>query len=172
MLLFLVLSSLLFASTVQCDSVPYTLCSSTDKYHYTISSLTAVSWPPVAGKSVNVTANGTLDETVTGGTYAAKATYEGFPLGSESGEISSMKPVPWAAGVFSFDYVFPIPSAAPSGKYTATLSAVDQNKSTLFCINLAFSIKGEEEKVEGEKADWVRQIRRGKLGSLKKMIGK
>ena len=60
-----------------------------------------------------------------------------------------MKPVPWSAGPFEFDYVFPIPGSAPSGKYTAQLSAADQNKTALFCINLAFSISAEGQKEEG-----------------------
>jgi hypothetical protein len=148
----LVLTAILFASTVvdAADpvNVPYSLCSKTDKYHYTITSMTAVTWPPTKGNPVNITANGTLDETITGGTYSAKATYEGFPLPSSSGDLSTIKAVPWAAGVFEFDYVFPIPSSAPSGKYWAQLSGVDQSKSLLFCIQLSFSLSAVGAAVE------------------------
>ena len=78
-LLLALLALVVLPSLTSAVDVPFTLCSKTDKYHYNLTSLTALSWPPSKGASVNVTANGTLDETVTSGTYSAKATYTGFP---------------------------------------------------------------------------------------------
>jgi hypothetical protein len=114
--------------------------------------MTSNLWPPAKGQPINVTVNGSLDEQITAGQYSASAKYEGFPLPGESGSLSDLAPLPWAQGVFGFVYSFPIPSSAPSGKYTAQLSAVDQNKSTLFCINLAFSLKLEGEQENGMAA--------------------
>ena len=142
--------------------VPYTLCS-TKATHFNISSIRASAWPPAKGSADNVTVNGTLDEQVTGGTYSATAKWEGFPLPSSDGPVSEFKPVPWAKGTMQFDYAFPVPGTAPSGKYTATLSAVDQQKETLFCINLAFSLKAAEHGVGGESG------RRSRVALLKQL---
>jgi len=129
------------------DEVVYKSCASSNA-HLSIANITANVFPPQKGVDFNVTVNGTLDEDVTDGTWTASVSYEGFPLGHDSGKISEFKPLPWAKGVFDFTYSFDIPSATPGGSYKVELSAVDQSKSQLFCIDISFSITSLQESNE------------------------
>ena len=117
-----VLSVLAFSSPVQSTTVPYTLCSSTAKYHIKITSLSSDVWPPKKGGHVNVTVNGTTDEAVSSGSYTAKVSYLGLPISTQNGNLSDFKPLPWPAGELDFSYVEAIPDSAPNGKsaYTDT----------------------------------------------------
>ena len=117
-LLLALVSALSLSSPVHSVSVPFSVCSSSVKYHFNLSTLTADAWPPKKGGHVNVTVNGTLNEAVTGGSYQAKVTYLGLPISTMSGNLSDFKPLPWAVGPLDFSYSEAIPDGAPSGKST------------------------------------------------------
>jgi len=128
-------------------AVPYSLCSSAGA-HLKIVNVTSTEWPPKKGDTMTVTFDGIIDETVTAGTWAASGKWDGFPLPSSNGNIDTFYPLPWPKGPLTFSFPEPIPSESPSGSYTIKLSAVDQDKQQLFCVDLAFKLNTDINKTD------------------------
>jgi len=119
--------------------IPYDLCSSPTA-HLKINSVTDNEWPPVKGDTLNITVSGVVDEDVTSGEYTIAIKLDGFPLPDINGDIADFHPLPWMTGPLTFSFPEPIPSSAPGGTYNIQISAVDQNKSQLFCVSINFKL--------------------------------
>jgi len=151
-LLFLVLLLVAAVGGVEVP-VPYSVCSVASA-HIKINSANSDVWPPVKGDLLNISLIAVVDETVTAGEYSVGSKIDGFPVpGTSNASISELHPLPWTKGSLELILHTEIPSKAPSGSYSMSLVAVDQNKEQLFCIAFAFRLMdvvvGEGTRAEG-----------------------
>jgi len=130
------------ANRVASVDVSYKLCGS--KNHMNISSIESNAWPPIKGQNLNLNVTGSLDEDVSDGKYTISIKIDGFPIPALKGDISDFKALPWDQGAFDFTYTQEIPSSAPSGSYSLTIQANDQNDSSILCVDLAFTLSSDE----------------------------
>lgn len=110
---------------------------------------------PVKGQSVTVTGSGTLDKTVTAGTYTLDVYALGIhvlnhnhsvcgqdtinlPLGMGTITLQGLD-CP-ASGPITIKEVVPIPTSVPSGTITAKFRAVDDSQEELVCANLEITL--------------------------------
>jgi len=128
-------------------SPEYKSCA-TPSYDVTITNITADVWPPEKGKDLILNITGVNSKNITAGDYTIQIKVDGIPLPSVNGNIDTFHPLPWPAGNLSFSYSQEIPASAPSGQYALHISALDQDKTGIFCITLNFKISSEGE-VEG-----------------------
>jgi len=143
----LLLLLVLFISIIGCLSqtpVKYTLCSVKGAL-LELDNVTSSEWPPSKGADLKVNFTGVALETITAGEWTVKIKWEGFPLPASTGDIGDFYPLPWEQGPLAFGLVSDIPDTSPSGSYTVEISAVEQSKKQLFCVNLAFSLHADEE---------------------------
>eukprot|EP01119_Soliformovum_irregulare_P021121 TRINITY_DN697_c0_g1_i1.p1 TRINITY_DN697_c0_g1~~TRINITY_DN697_c0_g1_i1.p1 ORF type:complete len:139 (-),score=24.86 TRINITY_DN697_c0_g1_i1:50-466(-) len=111
--------------------------------HFKADSVVMAPYPAVRGQNVTTHAHGVQDETVTGGTWSTTVYKYGVPLQTDSGKSCDLIPncpCPCPAGTYTSSQTLTVPSFAPSGDYTGTFKAVDQNGNLLTCINYAFAI--------------------------------
>ena len=128
--------------------VPYKWCGkSTDDG--SISSVLSNEFPPVKGDTLSLNVTGNLTKEVTSGQYTIAASVGGFPLPPLTGDIDAFRSLPWPVGSLNFTYSQSIPSAAPSGKYDVKISAVDQDKTQIFCISISFTLSAADDE-EGQ----------------------
>jgi len=128
--------------------VPFKSCASASA-DANISSITADVWPPQKGADLDLNVTGTNSKNITSGTYTIEIKVSGIPLPPITGSIADFRPLPWPIGHLAFGFSENIPGAAPSGSYTLKISAVDQDKDEIFCINLAFTLSAEQDKLIG-----------------------
>jgi len=124
-------------------AVPYKWCGKAGD-DATITSITSNEFPPVKGDVLSLNVTGNLSKEVTDGKYTIAASVGGFPLPDIDGPISLFRSLPWSTGELNFTYSQLIPAAAPSGSYSVKISAVDQNKTQIFCISIAFQLKAAD----------------------------
>jgi len=150
--LLLALVALLSLSSVLCVSPEYKTCA-TPSFDVTITNITANVWPPEKGKDLILNITGTNSKNITSGEYTIQLKVDGIPLPNINGDIDTFKPLPWPIGNLTFTYVQEIPSSAPSGQYALHISALDQDKTGIFCITMDVKIsnEGKEEEEEGRK---------------------
>lgn len=96
-------------------------------------------YPPVKGQKVSIFAEGDSQETITKGNLKYVAALDGIPLIHKTDSLCHvLKEVnitcPVKAGPLSVGVSFNIPSWAPSGNYSATAHAYDQNNKELTCL--------------------------------------
>ena len=87
-----------------------------------------------------IVVNGTVDETVSAGTFQIDVTYVGIPIYSKTGSICSDIKCPLAPGAIGLAKTVNLPSFAPSGLYHAQIQTVDSNGALLFCVGVDLSI--------------------------------
>jgi hypothetical protein len=97
-------------------------------------------WPPAIGQDLSLNITGLLDKTETDGTWTVDAKVDGIPIPTIGGDISTFKSTPWNKGAFELTYTVTIPEVAPSGSYSARVSAKDQDSEEIFCATLSFSM--------------------------------
>jgi len=143
-------------------------CASSD-YDVNITDLEANVWPPQKGKDLIVNITGVNSKNITSGTYEIAIKCDGIPLPSIDGDIDTFHALPWLVGNLSFTWTQAIPSAAPSGKYTLKVSAVDQDKHGIFCLTVQTTIKSEAEaEVQGGVSSVLKSVSEAKqtIGGL------
>jgi len=120
--------------------VPFTNCGQATDI-ITIEDVTSTVWPPVLGSTATVIATFTVNEQVTGGTYAAILGVDGFPLTNKDGNLSDFISMPIAKGPLSISKSITMPASLPfSGSIGIQITATNDNSQELFCINVAFQI--------------------------------
>ncbi|EGG14065.1 hypothetical protein DFA_11828 [Cavenderia fasciculata] len=95
---------------------------------------------PVKGKPLTVSIGGNLTQTITEGSMKLLVKYSFITLINKTDDLCKTSPCPIEAGSWNKTVTATIPSSVPSGKYTATVSAVDQNSSEVFCLSVAFGL--------------------------------
>jgi len=155
---FFLLLALLLALVSVCVAVPvkYTLCGS--KPLITITSVDSNEWPPKKGTDMNVTVTGSLSKEITKGTYTINVKISGFPLPPSSGDVGAIKPLPWTEGEIDFDLVTPIPAESPSGSYNVKITAIDQDKEEIFCVDMTFSLLEMSNNYAHPKLEHLKQL--------------
>ena len=111
--------------------------TSADKMH--VNRITISPPTPKAGDEITISATGTSDEQITGGSLKYVAGLDGIPLihGTKAlchvlGKAHLTCPV--AAGPIDIGYSVKLPSFVPAGNYSATAHALDQNGAELLCM--------------------------------------
>jgi len=124
-----------------CVAVPviYTLCNKGTPL-INITKVDANEWPPKKGTDLNVTIDGVLSKEVDKGQYTEQIKISGFPLPPSTGNIGEIKPLPWLKGEIDFELSTPIASSTPSCSYNVHISAADQDKAEIFCVDMAFKL--------------------------------
>jgi len=123
---------------------PYRTCSSATA-HLKIDTVEVNEWPPVSGDTLEVNMIGSVDETVTAGTYAIDVTLDGIAIPPITGNIDTFKPLPWDQGAITMSFPQDIPGGILSGTTCKLqISAVDQQKEQLFCITMSFTFQNAE----------------------------
>jgi len=118
---------------------PYKVCS-TAVAHLKIFDVETNVWPPVSGQTLEVNMTGSVDETVTSGIYEIDVALDGISIPPINGDISAFKPVPWDQGNITMSFPQDIPGGILSGTTCSLkISAVDQNKQQLFCVEMSFT---------------------------------
>jgi len=141
-----VLLLVLLSCLVSAVPVPYGLCSSAGA-HIRIISVQSDVWPPVSGQTLHVNMTGTVNKNITSGEYTINVALDGIPVPPITGDIDNFKPLPWMAGPLNMIFPQDIPSGIPKGTTcTIEISAVDQDKTQLFCIKLSFTFEATRQK--------------------------
>lgn len=133
--------------------------------HGTVKNIVIKPAQPVKGQTFTVDGTGTVDEAITASTYTLKIALGGIPVFTHSGDgckpdsinlplgmgtvdLGGLK-CPTAAGqTVSLHQSITVGKASPSGKFTATFSAVDQNKQSALCVEIDFTMSAEAEEQE------------------------
>jgi len=133
--------------------IPYTNCGGPNDM-VKIESATASVWPPSAGQSVTLTLSGSLAEQLSGGTYAANATVDGFPVINQSGNLANLDPsIKWPipAGPMTFTKTLTLPSLLGAGtSIVIGASAMDNVGNELLCIGLSFTVGSGKAKAKAK----------------------
>eukprot|EP01137_Pigoraptor_chileana_P025666 Opistho-2@95459 len=139
--IFLALVGFALAAPFQVGDI-WTPCTATGD-HFTPTNVVITPASPVKGQPLTVAVNGTLDESVTGGSVEIVIKYLGISIVNEKKDLctlDSAHPCPFAQGVFSLTEGATIPSIAPSGTYKGTVKLSDQNGQEIYCVNLDFKL--------------------------------
>jgi hypothetical protein len=96
--------------------------------------------PPHKGQSLNVVASVIFGEQVTGGNVQVTAKYGIIPILDKTYDLCALLPdiqqkCPVTPGTHNATVTETIPGAAPSGHYTGSAVATDQNGKQLACID-------------------------------------
>jgi len=145
-LLLLVVVALCFLCGASAVDVPHKSCAGAHD-DVNLTSIVSAVWPPVKGSMLSLNITGDNSKLITSGSYTINIRVNGIPLPDVTGDIKDFKALPWPVGDLNFSYSQDIPSIAPSGQYAIKISAVDQDKTEIFCITLTFSLslsKAEE----------------------------
>jgi len=133
----------LFACCVAGVNIPYTNCtkSATD---VNIESATISMWPPVKGKPFDLSIQGSLLSSISGGNFKIEVTFDGIPI-QKSGTIQELAKLahitlPIPAGPFNLTKDLTIPSGVPSSSISVRVDAQDQNNYEILCIELSIKI--------------------------------
>jgi hypothetical protein len=96
----------------------------------------------VKGSPVTVSATGSVDETVTAGTYEIVVSYLGIPLYDKKGDLCSLQKTlcPIAQGPLNISKTVNLPSWVPSGAYHLKLDGNDMNSQLLLCVEADLNI--------------------------------
>jgi len=141
-----VLLLVLLSSLVYAIPVPYGLCSGAGA-HIRIISVQSGVWPPVSGQTLYLNMTGTLNKNISDGEYTINVAVDGIPIAAITGDIDKFRPLPWATGPLNMSFSQDIPGGIPKGTTcTIELSAVDQDKTQLFCIKLSFTFQSAPQK--------------------------
>jgi len=118
------------------------VCQGTETDHIKIATAVASSWPPVAGKDLTLTFTGSTDEAISGGTFDAQVTFDGFPILDKTGNISDLLTLPRPAGPATITKTFTVPSILPSGSLNIHITAVDNQPtpSELLCVDVSGNV--------------------------------
>jgi len=91
-----------------------------------------------------LTANGSLDEVVSGGSIHSVTYWNGIKVLDTTLDLcSTMKdqdPCPWQVGSFLFKQTQTMPAGAPSGKYKEVVTVTDQSQQQVMCIQGEFPL--------------------------------
>lgn len=120
---------------------------------------------PVKGAPFTIDGTGTVDEAMTASQYTLKIALNGIPVFTHSGDGCKPDKVQLPLGMGEVDLAgLPCPTTAgqaiklhesvsvaktsPNGKFTTTFTAVDQNNQPALCVEIDFTMSGEEEETE------------------------
>lgn len=118
---------------------PFTTCA--DHAHFRVTAVDVTPQPLVPGKKVSISASGTLEHRLTGGTYQAEVRYMGFRVLQRSGSVGELITLPAQAGPATMGAAqLKVPRDAPEGSYELQFSAVDQHNDTLTCLVVPFRV--------------------------------
>lgn len=127
------------ASPAAAAPAPFTTCAPDARFQ--VSSVDVTPQPLVPGKKVSISASGTLDEQLTGGTYQADVRYMGVSVLQRSGSIGELIALPAGPGPATMGATLKVPREAPGGAYELAFSAVDQNNASLTCLIVPFRVR-------------------------------
>lgn len=119
--------------------VPYTNCGASSDEIF-ISNITCSAWPPVLGTKSNLDINLVSRELISGGTYTASVSLNGFPIVNKSGDISKYFKLPIQPGPVTITKDLNIPNIGIHGAVGLKLSAQDSNGNELFCVSLTANV--------------------------------
>lgn len=132
--------------------------------HGKISKIDIVPSTPVKGSTFSINGEGTIDEAVPSGKYSLSIHLNGIPVFSHTGDGCSPEVVKLPLGMGEIDYgglkcpagpgtvdlglKVTVGKSAPSGKYSATTTAVDNNGAQILCAEVDFVFSTPEEQLQ------------------------
>lgn len=118
--------------------VPFTTCATDATFQ--VSNVDVDPQPLVRGKRATFRADGTLLESLTGGSYVADFRYQGVSVLQRSGSIDQLIALPAQPGPATLEATAKVPRQAPQGSYELVFSASDQNGAAVTCLRVPFTI--------------------------------
>lgn len=119
--------------------VPFTNCAAAQPM-FQANSVDVEPQPLMPGKRATFRVDGSLVETLTGGSYVADVRYMGVSVLERSGSISELIALPAQPGPAAFKATERLPRNTPEGSYELIFNATDQNGAELTCVKVPFSV--------------------------------
>lgn len=118
---------------------PFTTCADDGQFHVTAVDVTPRTLVP--GKKVSISASGTFERRLTGGTYHAEVRYRGFDVLRRSGPLGELIALPAQPGPATMTAAMKVPRKAPEGSYELAIFVVDQANDTVTCLIIPLRVR-------------------------------